>query len=428
MRINFGLGALALIISLSLWVLVVNDQNPERTDVPEIAIPVETTRVSSGLIVMNTPDPVRLRIKTPKDKWDTLRASSFRAYVDLSRLGPGIHAVPIISETSDPQVRVLEVMPATTSIRVEEIQERTVPVKVTLVGNVPFGYVYRMPKVDPEVVVASGPASLVQSVETASVDVRLEGISVDIDTAFHPAAVDTSGATVRIVRLDPQTVRVSLPVSQQVSYKQVGVRATTSGAVAPGYWTESVSVDPSSVTVVGDPKALASINYLETAPLNVDGASSSIVQDLRINATEGVSLVQQQTTRVRVQISPLQTSQVLRVAPRLVNLAPRLQVVSAPASVEVTVQGPAPIMQGLRVESVSVTLDVKDLSEGTHTVKVNASVPSGLSVAKVDPETAAIQLAPPATPTAVAQPTVAATATPTATLTATPTATPGVPR
>lgn len=428
MRINFGLGALALIISLSLWVLVVNDQNPERTDVPEIAIPVETTRVSSGLIVMNTPDPVRLRIKTPKDKWDTLRASSFRAYVDLSRLGPGIHAVPIISETSDPQVRVLEVMPATTSIRVEEIQERTVPVKVTLVGNVPFGYVYRMPKVDPEVVVASGPASLVQSVETASVDVRLEGISVDIDTAFHPAAVDTSGATVRIVRLDPQTVRVSLPVSQQVSYKQVGVRATTSGAVAPGYWTESVSVDPSSVTVVGDPKALASINYLETAPLNVDGASSSIVQDLRINTTEGVSLVQQQTTRVRVQISPLQTSQVLRVAPRLVNLAPRLQVVSAPASVEVTVQGPAPIMQGLRVESVSVTLDVKDLSEGTHTVKVNASVPSGLSVAKVDPETAAIQLAPPATPTAVAQPTVAATATPTATLTATPTATPGVPR
>ncbi|HZK66679.1 MAG TPA: CdaR family protein [Chloroflexota bacterium] len=424
MRINFGLGALALIISLSLWVLVVNDQNPERTDVPEIAIPVETTRVSSGLIVMNTPDPVRFRIKTPKDKWDTLRASSFRAYVDLSRLGPGIHAVPIISETSDPQVRVLEVMPATTSIRVEEIQERTVPVKVTLVGNVPFGYVYRMPKVDPEVVVASGPSSLVQSVETASVDVRLEGISVDIDTAFHPAAVDSSGATVRIVRLDPQTVRVSLPVSQQVSYKQVGVRATTSGAVAPGYWTESVSVDPSSVTVVGDPKALASINYLETAPLNVDGASSSIVQDLRINTTEGVSLVQQQTTRVRVQISPLQTSQVLRVAPRLVNLAPRLQVVSAPASVEVTVQGPAPIMQGLRVESVSVTLDVKDLSEGTHTVKVNASVPSGLSVAKVDPETAAIQLAPPATPTAVAQPTVAATATPTATLTATP----GVPR
>lgn len=428
MRINFGLGALALIVSLFLWVLVVNDQNPERTDVPEIAIPVETTRVSSGLIVMNTPDPVRLRIKTPKDKWDTLRASSFRAYVDLSRLGPGIHAVPIISETSDPQVRVLEVMPATTSIRVEEIQERTVPVKVTLVGNVPFGYVYRMPKVDPEVVVASGPASLVQSVETASVDVRLEGISVDIDTAFHPAAVDTSGATVRIVRLDPQTVRVSLPVSQQVSYKQVGLRATTSGSVAPGYWTESVSVDPSSVTVVGDPKALASINYLETAPLNVDGASSSIVQDLRINTTEGVSLVQQQTTRVRVQISPLQTSQVLRVAPRLVNLAARLQVVSAPASVEVTVQGPAPIMQGLRVESVSVTLDVNDLSEGTHTVKVNASVPSGLSVAKIDPETAAIQLALPATPTAVAQPTVAATATPPATLTATPTATPGVPR
>ena len=156
----------------------------------------------------------------------------------------------MVPEASDPQVKVLEVVPSTVSIRLEEIREQTIPVKVNLIGNVPFGYVYGVPTVEPEVVVASGPASLVQTVETASVDVRLEGISVDIDSAFHPLPVDSSGSTVRSVQLTPQTVKIRIPVQQQVSYKQVGVRAFINGDVAPGYWVESVEVDPPTVTVI----------------------------------------------------------------------------------------------------------------------------------------------------------------------------------
>lgn len=394
MRINFSLALLALLLSTALWVLVVNDQNPERTDTPDISIPVEISKVPSGLVVMNSIEPVRFKIRAAKDKWNDLRGASFRAYVDLSRLGPGIQAVPIVPEVSDPQVHVLEVVPSTVSLRLEEIQERTVPVKVNLSGNVPFGYVYGTARVDPEVVVVSGPASLVQSVESASVDVKLDGISVDIDTAFHPTPVDSGRNAVRNVSIDPQTVKVRLPVQQQVSYKQVGVRPSLTGTVATGYWVESVGAEPSSVTVVGDPKLLAGINYLDTTPLSIDALSSGVVQDLKITVPEGLSLVQQQSVRVKVQISPLQTSQVVRVAPRVINLDPKLRVTGGPAYVEVALQGPAPIMQGMRVDTIVVSVDAYGLGEGSHSVKPVIVTPPAVSVVSVQPETVGLVLSP----------------------------------
>ncbi|MHB1160053.1 MAG: CdaR family protein [Chloroflexota bacterium] len=409
MRINSGLAALALLVSISLWVLVINDQNPERTDTTDFSIPVEITKVPPGLVVMNSPEPVRFKIRAPKDKWAGIRTASFRASVDLSRQGPGIQAVPVMSEVSDPQVKVLEVVPATVSVRLEEIQERTLPVKVNLVGNVPFGYVYRAPKVEPEVVVASGPASVLQGVQTASVEVRLEGITVEIDSAFHPVPADSTGSPVRNVQLSPQTVNVRLPVDQQVSYKQVGIRPSVTGNVASGYWIESVTADPSSVTVVGDPKVLAGINFLETEPLNLGGSSTSVVQDLKIAVPQGISLVQQQTTRVRVTVSALQTSQVVRLAPQVINLDPKLQVIGAPSYLEVALQGPAPIMQGVRLDTVMVTLDASGLGEGVHSVQATVSAPPALSVVSVSPQTVDLALAPAATstpvpPTGVARP------------------------
>lgn len=400
MRINYGLAVLALLLSTTLWMLVVNDQNPERVDTPDIAIPVEIGKVPPGLVVMSSIDPVRFKIRAPKDRWISIRTSSFRASIDLSRLGPGIHAVPVVPEVSDPQMRVLEVIPSSVSVRLEEVQERTVPVKVNLIGNVPFGYVYGVPKVEPEVVVVSGPASLVQTVETASVDVRLEGISVDIDSAFHPLPVDSSGGTVRSIRLTPQTVKIRVPVQQQVSYKQVGVRATIAGSVAQGYWVQSVSVEPPTVTVVGDPKVLAGINYLETGAIDLNGASSSVVQELRITVPQGVSLLQQQAVRVRVSISPLQTSQTVRVAPRVINLDTNLRLASAPPSIDVTLQGPAPIMQGLGVDALGVVLDAAGLGDGVHKVKPSVSTPPTVSVASVSPETVnlVLEVAPTSTP------------------------------
>ncbi len=405
MRINLSLAGLALLISFALWILVINDENPEQVNTSDFSVPVEVTKIPSGLVLMNSVDSVRLRIQAPATKWSSFRASSFQATVDLSRLGPGIHAVSVVAEASDPQVSVLEVIPSTVTVRLEEVQQRSVPVKVNLVGNVPFGYIYGTPKVTPQVVTVSGPSSLVQSVDAATVDVRLDGITVQIDTAFHPNPVDSTGNAVHNVQLNPQTVTVQLPIQQQVTYKQVGIRPDITGSVANGYWIESVTSVPDSVTVVGDPKTLAGINYLDTSPVSVNGDTSSVVKDVKIVTPAGISLVQQQTAKLTVTISPLQTSQIVKVAPKVVNLGSNLQVTGLPSYFEVTVQGPAPIMQGIGPESISVAFDASGLGEGSHTLKPTISTPAGVQLVSVNPASATLTLTPPASPTPTPNPT-----------------------
>lgn len=413
MRINLGLAGLALLISVALWMLVINDENPERVDTSSFSIPVEVTKVPPGLVLMNTPEPVRFRIQAPADRWTGLSASSFRATVDLSRLSAGIHAVPVEAEASDSRVNVLEVIPSTVSVRLEEVQERTIPVKVNLVGNVPFGYIYGTPKVTPQAVTVSGPSSLVQAVETVTVDVRLEGVTVQIDTAFHPNPVDSSGNTVRNIQLNPQTVTVQLPIQQQVSYKQVGIRPDITGSVANGYWIQSVTSVPDSVTVVGDPKTLAGINYLDTAPLSVDGGTGSVSQDVKVVTPAGVSLVQQQSVKLTVTISQLQTSQIMRVAPRVVNLDPNLRMAGLPSYFDVTLQGPALVMKALSPSSIGVTLDASGLGEGSHTLKPAISTPAGVQLVAVNPDSVNVVLVPPSTPTPTPSPAPSAQPTPT---------------
>lgn len=115
---------------------------------------------------------------------------------------------------------------------------------------------------------------------------------------------------------------------------------------------------------------------------------------------QGVSLLQQQAVRVRVSISPLQTSQTVRVAPRVINLDTNLRLASAPPSIDVTLQGPAPIMQGLGVDALGVVLDAAGLGDGVHKVKPSVSTPPTVSVASVSPETVnlVLEVAPTSTP------------------------------
>ena len=297
---------------------------------------------------MNMPDPVRFKLQAPRDRWTGLRTSGFRARVDLS--GPAPAFSPRQSSLRRP-------IPRSTFSRLflhclrapGRGQGADGPGQGEPGGQRAIRVCVWQARVDPEVVVVSGPSSLVQWVDTASVDVRLDGITVDIDQAFQ---------------------HVQLPVQQQVSYKQVGIRPTLSGNPATGYWIESVTSEPPSVTAVGDPKALAGIDFLETAPLNVADAASSLVQDVRVVTAEGVSLVQQQqTVRLRANIIPMQVSQIVRVAPRVVNLDPRLRVLGVPSFYDVTVQGAAPWMQAANVDNISVILDVAGLGEGTVTVR-----------------------------------------------------------
>ena len=410
-RLRLDLGRLLLAIGLAsaLWIVVQNEQNPDRTDVPAFTVPVDVGNVPTGLVVVSEPPQVQVRVRMPSESWALLRPGSFRATASAANAAPGVNELPVRVEALEPRVRAVDPIPPLANVVFEEVTDRIVPVRLNITGNVPFGYAYSTPRIAPENVTVSGPASAVQRVEAAVVDIRLDGLTVSLNATYAPRPIDARGGEVRGVRTNPSTVNVEVPIQQQVGYKEVGVRPVIRGRVAAGYYLQPVEVEPPSVTVVGPPATLANVNFAETEPIEVSNISSSVVRRAQVVAPPGLSLLQTEPVSATLRVTPLTVSQTIRLSPSPRNLGPGLQLVGAVPQVDVTFSGPAPTLLGLGPNDFGVTIDLGGLGPGRHEVEPRVAVPPGFSLEGVAPPRVAVELRQVSTPTPILAPTPVAT-------------------
>jgi YbbR domain-containing protein len=392
LRIDFGRAFLALGLAAALWIVIQNEQNPDRTDILPFTIPVEIVSTPPGLVAVSDPPQVQVRVRVGSDSWNLLRPGSFRATADATNAVPGVNELPVTVEALEHQVRAVDPIPPRVNVVMEEVNERVVPVRVNVAGSVPFGYAYSAPVVNPENVTISGPSSATRRVEAAVVEVRLDGVTVSLNATYTPRPVDARGADVRGVRVTPATVNVELPVSQQVGYKEVGVRPVIRGRVGAGYYLEPIDVEPATVTVVGSPTTLATVNFVDTEPIDVSGLSSSVVRRVQVVPPQGLTLLQPQPVSATLRVSPVTVSQTIRITPSAANLGPDVQLAGEVPQVDVTLTGPAPTFQGLTPRDFQVVVDLAGLKAGRHEVEPKVTVPPGFSLERVEPQRVVITL------------------------------------
>ena len=61
-------------------------------------------------------------------------------------------------------------------------------------------------------------------------------------------------------------------------------------------------------------------------------------------------------------------------------------------AVEVSLQGPQPLLNALLADDVRVTIDVSSLSIGTHEVELSVELPDGLTATSVQPAPVSVTL------------------------------------
>ncbi len=381
---NLSLFALAVAMSLTLWAVVTVEQNPRIEGTFPSDIPTKAVNIPSGLDVFGDIDPVRVRISAPQNDWATLRNSSFSAEVDLSRLGPGRKEVRVDVRPSNPQVRVLEVMPERVTVWLEPFKKREVPVRVVVLGEATPGFAYGQPKPERDRVTVMGPASLVDEIESATAEVSIEGARVTINHVVKLSARSLQGRTVDGVRLDPGSIGVEVPIEQQIFYKTVPVHPVINGDVAPGYWIESISVDPAIVLVGGPRQVLEHISFLQTAPVDVRDAVNSLERMVGLALPEGAWLAGPQQVRMQVAIVAVEATKTFLVAPSVVGLSSEQQGAADP--VEVTLDGPQPILAQLDPTNVRVTVDATGLVSGTYFLPPVVAAPERTKLLRVAPD------------------------------------------
>jgi YbbR domain-containing protein len=402
---------LALALGVSVWVSAVSVADPNDVRPYPNPIPLEIVGQDPSLVLTSEiPSTVAVTLRAPRSVWESLTTSedAIRATLDLSGLSAGKHTQPIQLTISERPYQLILVNPTTVTFNLESLAARTFPLVLSLSGQPAAGYQAGEATMDLTEVAISGPDSLVGKVARARVLVNLDGIRETIDESLPIELVDAENIPLQGLTINPESVRVNIPISQQGGFRDVAVKVIVQGQQAAGYRIENISVFPPVVTVFAEEPSLVNElpGVVETQPLDLQDRNENISTRLSLNLPENITLVGAQTVQVQVSISPIQTSVTLLNQPINVNgLSEGLTAQAFPQTVDVIISGPVPVLEAISSQDITVSVDVNGLEIGVYqlTPQVDTLV-ENVSVESILPGTVEVVIALPSTPTPTAFP------------------------
>jgi YbbR domain-containing protein len=416
--------------------VAVNEENPIEAGVYSEAVPIELLNTPSNLILTQVAlTQTTVSLRAPRSIWETLSLANLRITADLTGLSAGTHEVPLHGVVDIPATQITSLQPASLSLTLEERASRERPVRVEAQGEPAPGYEPGEIALSALVATVSGPASAVDRVSEILAVLTLDGSKRDINTELALVPVDTAGKPVTGVALNPLTVQIILPITQKIGYRDVAVSPVITGQVASGYRITNITVSPLIITVSSaDPlKVSELLGFVNTEPLDISGASDDIIQQLALALPPGVSLVGNQSVLVQVNIAAIESGLTVPRQLELQGLGVGLAAMPAPATVDVILTGPLPLLDQLQPTDVRVMLDLTGLTVGTYQIspevillssklRAESVLPSVIEVVITEAGTATPT--PTITPTPTTLPTPTPTRRPPPTVTPTPSPTP----
>jgi YbbR domain-containing protein len=179
------------------------------------------------------------------------------------------------------------------------------------------------------------------------------------------------------------------------SYRTVAVVAQLHGNPADGYAVTSVLVAPPTVTIQGAVPGLGETNSVNTRPIDITGATSTLTRVIGLDLPPGVSSTTILTVTVSIYIAPLQGKVTTEAPVTLRNLPPNLTATVSPATVSVTLRGPLPKLNTVEIHPI---VDVSGLPAGSYVLPVQVAAPSDIGV-QITPADVTVTLTPTPTPT-----------------------------
>jgi YbbR domain-containing protein len=402
---------LALALGVSVWVSAVSAADPNEVRAFSNPIPLEVVGQDPSLVLTSEiPPSVEVTLRAPRSVWEVLTArdDAVRAILDLAGLSAGEHTQEIQLIISERPYQLILANPTVVTVNLESLSNQTFPLVLSLSGQPAAGYQAGDATMDLSEVAISGPKSLVDKAARARVVVSLDGVREGINESLPIQIVDEENNALQGLTINPESVRVNIPISLQGGFRDVAVKVIVQGQQAAGYRIENISVFPPVVTVFAeDPELVNELpGVVDTLPLDLQDRNEDISTRLSLNLPENIALVGIQTVQVQVNISPIQTSVTLLNQPiNVVGLSEGLAAEVFPQAVDVIISGPVPVLESLASQDVTVSVDATGLGVGVYQLepKVNPLV-ENISVRSILPGTVEVVIAIPSTPTPTAFP------------------------
>jgi YbbR domain-containing protein len=206
-RRNFRLKVFAFALAVAAWAYFHFSAGPNITAhfVQQLNVPIAVSNLRPGYVARYTEKFAAVTIDAPRNG-PAVRADAIAAVLDLrSYDDTGVFNVPV--EIIAPKFQIRSLTPASVTLTIDRIAERTVPVSIEY-HNMPKGVVVESAGVNPSAIVLRGVAADLARVQSVRVDISIPNKTLQLDTMVRPIAADAGGGEIGAVQVSPNLVRV----------------------------------------------------------------------------------------------------------------------------------------------------------------------------------------------------------------------------
>jgi hypothetical protein len=207
LRNNFGLKVLSVCLAVAAWAyfhLAAAPGSTARFD-QTFSVPIAVSGLKPGYQARYAEKVATVVIEVPRNG-PVVRDDQLQAVLDASDLvDPGYHNVQV--KIVAPDVAIKSISPASVTLALDRVDERTVPVSIVY-GGVSSGVVVESTHVDPGLTTIRGVGSDLRRVSVVRVIIPIPAKPNRLDAMLQPVPTDARGNEIAGVQVSPNLVRV----------------------------------------------------------------------------------------------------------------------------------------------------------------------------------------------------------------------------
>jgi YbbR domain-containing protein len=385
---NIDIKLLSIFLAIILWLYVVSGENPIVQSFIDVSL--TATNLKEDLVVKEFPSTVSVGIKGPKNIINNISSHQITGIVNFSEINKVGQYILKVEIVPPKRTEIIKIIPSEIKADIERILTKEVEVEYSLIGIPEKGYsLAEEPKIIPSKVKIIGAQSILENVKQEICTIDISGIKEDFNKKIKINAIDVNGNEVKGVKIEPDTVEVSISLSLGYPEKILPVKPRIIGKPAPGYYISQILANPDEIKIFGNYSKINNLEFLETIPINVSGITKTLSVKVPPALNEGLNIVEGETTliEVTIQVKEALVQKTLQSVPVILqNLSPFVSYEIKPEVVEVIIEGENILIDPLKKEDIKAFVKFADNFKVQQKVKVQVEVPDGISLIKIEPE------------------------------------------
>jgi len=382
------------VAAFMLWLYIYNFENPVMDKV--ITVPVSI--VNQDVLAQSKLSPVieskaeiKITVRGSVSQINDLNIGEFELQADLASAGiqKGENKINVTVEKKPSDIKIANADSLSIMVNVDEMVEKTVPVKVVLEGEARSGYYVLKPEAEYKEATIKGPSKLVSSVDYAVARCDISDYYKNMNVKTTLQAESTSGIVYKYVQVLPDSLDLAMQVKKT---KTVAVNVKLNGdTVSSGI--KSILPASDKLTIAGDETQLQSISGIDTEIVNISTLNGAKTINAKLVIPQGIIVIGD-TSEVKLNVTYAEKAEkTLAVPVTIKNLTAGMGATLEQTSVSLTISGTAEAINSITADKIECYADLNGLvQEGVQPVQVTIILPEGISKTSVNPESINVTL------------------------------------